>query len=86
MPGMLTIRNIPDDAKTWLRGEADRTASSMEAIVRRLITDAYERTAPPKEKPSEIARRLFGPENGFELVRPRVSFEPRDIGKANEAP
>lgn len=77
MSTMITVRDIAPADKAWLKAEAKRQGVSMEELVRRLIKK--ERSSLGKaEKPSEIIRRLFGPENGFEMP-PRVKHRVRII-------
>ena len=74
---MITVRGLEPSDKAWLQAEARRTGLSMEAYVRRLIHER--RTASEDaERPSEIARRLFGPEHGVDLP-PRERFGFRSI-------
>ena len=52
---------------------------SMEAYVRKLIGEHREKSE-TREKPSEVARRLFGAENGIEpLPSSKVGYRPLDF-------
>lgn len=73
---MITVRDIDKADKAWLKAEARRLGISMEELVRRVIREKRERAKPTK-KPSEIARRLFGPEHGFDLPRGKFPYKPR---------
>lgn len=79
MPSMITVRAIDAADKRWLKAEAKRLNVSMEELVRDAIREKRER-ARPREKPSEVIRRLFGPENGFEMPpRTRFKLRPKPI-------
>lgn len=78
MAGMITVRDIPDADKRWLKAEAQRQGISMEELVRRLIREKRA-VAKRAEKPSEIARRRFGPEHGVDLPRVKFKLRPRPI-------
>ena len=77
MSSMITVRDIDPSDKSWLKAEAKRLRISMEELVRRSIREKRER-ARTEEKPSEVIRRLFGPENGFEMP-PRTKFKMRPV-------
>lgn len=75
----ITVRDIDPGDKAWLQAEAKRLGLSMEAYVRKLIGD-QRAVSETQEKPSEVARRLFGPENGVELPpRGQYGYRPIDF-------
>ena len=61
----LTIRKIDDDLKQRLVTRAASNQRSMAAEVRSILREALVPTKP--ESLADIARRLFGLENGFEM-------------------
>ena len=71
---MITIRDIDPSDKSWLKAEAKRRGVSMEEM--RGLIKKVRSSAAKAEKPSEIIRRLFGPENGFDMP-PRTKFRMR---------
>ena len=78
MSSMVTVRNLPDEDKAWLKRAAERAGRSMEAQLRALIAEA--RRAELDEEPlAEFLARNFGPENGFELEQPRSGWQPLDL-------
>lgn len=78
MTTMITVRDIDPVDKNWLKAEARRRGVSMEELVRCLIRE--KRAAGKREeKPSEIARRYFGPEHGLVLVRPKFKLRPKPV-------
>jgi plasmid stability protein len=81
MSTMITVRDIDPGDKRWLKAEARRLGVSMEELVRRAIREKRKgaKSGPKEEKPSEIIRRLFGPEHGVDLPRPRLGMRPVDI-------
>lgn len=66
MSSTITVRDIDPGDKSWLKREARRLGVSMEELVRRMIHETRRR-AETNEKPSEIVRRIFGPDHGVEL-------------------
>ena len=77
MSNMITVRDLKPFAKSWLKAEARSQGISMEEFVRRLILKEC-KSAKKTEKPSEIVRRHFGPENGLDLP-PRINHPARII-------
>lgn len=76
----ITVRDIDPGDKAWLQAEAKRLGLSMEAYVRKLIGD-QRAVSETKEKPSEVFRRYFGPENGVELPpRGQYGYRPIEFG------
>lgn len=76
----LTIRKIDPGVKERLRVRAARNGRSMEEEARRILGEA----CGPETRPqtlADIARELFGPENGVELDLPprRRLREPPDL-------
>ena len=65
----ITIRNLDDDVKTRLRVRAAEHHRSMEEEVRVILREAVGH-APNPQSLSEIARALFGPDNGVDLELP----------------
>ena len=65
----LTIRNLDPAVKERLRVRAARHGHSMEAEVRRILSEAMQ-DPEPVESIVQIARELFGPEHGVELALP----------------
>ncbi len=65
----MTIRNIDPAVKERLRVRAAQHGHSMEAEVRRILNDAAW-VQEPAENIVQIARELFGPENGIDLELP----------------
>ena len=65
----LTIRKLDPEVKHRLRVRAAQHGHSMEEEVRRILTDACEAERAP-ENLVDVARRLFGPENGVDLELP----------------
>lgn len=61
----LTIRKIDDDLKQRLLARAVSNQRSMAAEVRSILREALVPTKP--ESLADIALRIFGPENGFEM-------------------
>ena len=67
---MITVRQLDQRDKEWLREQASSAGISMEEFVRRLIR---ERRTQNMKKPSEIVRECFGEAHGVEL-----NLEPRN--------
>ena len=65
----ITIRNLDDDVKTRLRVRAAEHHHSMEEEVRVILRDAVGHK-PSSRNLAEIARSLFGPNNGVDLELP----------------
>lgn len=81
MSSTITVRDIARGDKSWLQREAKRLGVSMEELVRRLIHEKRQKTE-PREKPSEIVKRIFGPEHGVELPpRGNYSYRPIEFDK-----
>jgi hypothetical protein len=81
---MLTVRQIDPADKDWLQGEAERQHLSMEELVRRMIREKRQQSL-RRDKPSEIVRRYFGPNDGIELgARARFGFEAPDLPDADD--
>jgi plasmid stability protein len=61
----MTIRKIDDEMKQHLAARAASNKRSMEAEARSILRAAL---VPPAKRESlaDIARRIFGPENGFD--------------------
>ncbi|MES1991651.1 MAG: plasmid stabilization protein [Pseudomonadota bacterium] len=67
----LTIRNLDDKLKARLRVRAAERGHSMEEEAREILKSGLAgETAGKRENLSDVFRRLFGPENGFELEFP----------------
>ena len=60
----MTIRKIDDDMKQSLAARAASNQRSMEAEARNILRTAL--VPAKRESLGEIARRIFGPENGFD--------------------
>lgn len=76
MGSTITVRDLHTPDKRWLQREAKRRGVSMEELVRRIIHEAREK-AESREKPSDVFRRYFGPENGIELPpRGKAGYRP----------
>lgn len=80
MSTTITIRDVDPGDKFWLQREAKRLGLSMEELVRRILHERRER-AQADEKPSDVFRRWFGPENGADLpprethrAKPSIDF------------
>ncbi len=85
MGATITVRNMDDGDKAWVRREAQRIGVSMEEFVRRLIHEKREKDE-SRAKPSEIFKRYFGPEYGVELPpRARYGYRPLDLSDGEEA-
>lgn len=65
----MTIRNIEPAVKERLRLRAAQHGHSMEAEVRQILREATQ-IQEPVENIVQIARELFGPENGIDLDLP----------------
>ncbi len=79
MSTTITVRDLNPRDKAWLQREAKRVGLSMEALVRRIIEERRMKSE-RREKPSEIALRLFGPEHGVELrARSMVDYRALDF-------
>lgn len=65
----ITIRNLDDSVKTRLRVQAAEHHRSMEEEVRLILREAVGRK-PSSRNLTEIARSIFGPENGVDLELP----------------
>ena len=65
----ITIRNLDDDVKTRLRIRASTNGRSMEEEARRILREAVEREAGPKDLAKAIRAR-FAPFGGVELEIP----------------
>jgi plasmid stability protein len=79
---MITVRQLDQADKDWLRAEATRWGISMEELVRRLIR---ERRVESTRKPSQIVDDCFGEKFGVDLEsEPRRddSFRDVDFGEA----
>lgn len=67
----LTIRNLDDRLKTKLRIRAAEHGKSMEEEAREILRVSLAGSAAnSSESLADIARRLFGPENGVDLELP----------------
>jgi hypothetical protein len=76
---MITVRDIDPADKRWLKAEAKRLGISMEELARRAIREKRER-AGGGEKPSEVIRRLFGPESEIDLgARAKFKLRPKPV-------
>ena len=65
------IRNVDDALHTRLKVSAAAHRRSLEEEARELLRTAVARQeAPPRENLVTLARRLFGPEHGVDLVIP----------------
>ncbi len=85
MSATITVRNMDEGDKAWVRREARRLGVSMEEFVRRLIHERREKSE-NRAKPSEIFKRYFGPEHGVELPpRARYGYRPLDLSNGEEA-
>ncbi len=85
MSTAITVRNMDEGDKAWIKREARRLGVSMEEFVRRLIHERREKTE-SRAKPSEVFKRYFGPEHGVELPPPvRYGYRPLDLGDGEEA-
>ena len=79
MGSTITVRGIDPSTKSWLRRQARHDDISMEEFVRRLIRDSRKR-AEKRPKPSEVFRRLFGPEHGVEVpLDSRYGYRPLEL-------
>lgn len=65
----ITIRNLDDGVKARLRVQAAEHHRSMEEEVRLILREAVGRK-PGSRNLAEIARSIFGPENGVDLELP----------------
>ena len=65
----LTVRNLDPAVKERLRVRAARHGHSMEAEVRRILSEAMQ-DPEPAGSIVQVARELFGPEHGVELELP----------------
>lgn len=75
MPSLL-IRNVDPALHANLKASAAEHRRSLEEEARELLRRALARQdAQSDENIVDIARRLFGPEHGFELVIPRRGSE-----------
>ena len=82
--GSMTIRQIDDDMKEWLRSRAAETGRSVEGEVRHILSAERERDDPENYPPGKAPRpgegigtylyRISRP--GFELELPERKFEP----------
>jgi plasmid stability protein len=71
----LSIRNIDDGLKAWLKRRAAAHGRSMEEEARRILRDALDRE--PRQTLADIAAELFGTEYGVELdLHPPVKSSP----------
>ncbi len=79
MPSVL-IRNVDDALHSRLKASAAAHRRSLEEEARELLRAAVARQeAPPRENLVSLARRLFGPEHGFDLdIPPRGSVLERE--------
>lgn len=76
MSSTITVRDIDPSDKAWLQAEAKRVGLSMESYVRKMIEERRAKTE-TRDKPSEVFKRYFGPENGVDLPeRPKVGIRP----------
>ena len=67
----ITIRNLDDELKAQLRVRAAQHGRSMEQEVRVLLQQALSaQRAPRQPHLVELARALFGPQNGVDLALP----------------
>lgn len=75
MTSMVTVRNIPEEDKEWLRRKAEETGRSMEATIRDIIAEKRRDDLSRREDEplADFVRRLFGPENGFDFEVPKLS-------------
>ncbi|MGH6742839.1 MAG: FitA-like ribbon-helix-helix domain-containing protein [Bradyrhizobium sp.] len=78
MPSLL-IRNVDDALHTRLKARAAERRHSLEEEVRELLRIAVARQEMPREHLVDVARRFFGPEQGFELdIPPRRKARERE--------
>jgi plasmid stability protein len=81
MASMLTVRNIPEEDKIWLRQEARRGSTSMEEVVRRIIQQAHEASLAEEDLETFLDRRFGGPEaEGLKAPRLRGRLRVPDFG------
>ena len=79
MSSKITVRDIDPGDKAWLQAEAKRVGLSMELYVRKMIEEKRANTQ-QQEKPYEVFKRYFGPENGVDLPElPKVGARPIDF-------
>lgn len=85
MSSTITVRDIDPGDKAWLQAEAKRVGLSMESYVRKMIEERRAKTQ-QREKPSEVFKRYFGPENGVDFSqRPKVGVRPIDFSDGDAA-
>lgn len=66
----ITIRNLPDSTKDFLRVRAAEQGMSLEAYVRNLLQQESTRTPDRPPSLAEAAQRFFGPKHGVDLELP----------------
>ena len=85
MSSTITVRDIDPGDKAWLQAEAKRVGLSMELYVRKMIEEKRANTQ-QQEKPSQVFKRYFGPENGVDLPElPKVGARPIDFSDGDAA-
>ena len=85
MSSTITVRDIDPSDKAWLQAEAKRAGLSVDSYVRKMITERRAKTQ-QKEKPSEVFKRYFGPENGVDLPElPKIGARPIDFNHGDAA-
>ncbi|MCB8876741.1 FitA-like ribbon-helix-helix domain-containing protein [Acidisoma silvae] len=78
----LLIKDVSDDLRRRLEARAKLHARTVDAEARALLEAAIEPSSyPVGENIVVVARRIFGPENGFDLELP-----PRGSGPQKEPP
>ena len=68
----ITIRNLDDDVRAWLRTRADGNGRSIEEEVRLILREAVGRESGP-ENLARFIRECFAPFGGVELELPQRS-------------
>ena len=84
MSSTITVRrDIDPSDKAWQQAEAKRVGLSMESYARKIIEETRAKTR-QKEKPSEVFKRFFGPENSVDFPEmPKVGARPIDFSNGD---
>ena len=84
MSSVITVRDLDQGDRAWLRREARHAGLSMGEYVRRLIREKRKEVE-RRRKPSEVFRRHFGPEHGIELPLTR-SYRHKPVTFGDRSP
>ena len=69
----VTIRNLPDRSKEYLRVQAAKSGISLEAYVRQILEEASGIETDKNVNIFELAQRYFGSKGGVDLELPKRS-------------